>query len=110
MKKIHTEELSLRVYNNIAEKQLDIFFLGGKPMTETEELILCVTENLNDCINSEERKKVLLDKDDEISDLEIRTIILKVAIKLAVLYVKTGIKKTLATKGFGSVNPYTVST
>jgi hypothetical protein len=102
-------ELSLRVYSSIAEKQLINLLIDGQPLMEVEEISEYIKNNLDEYLCLEEQKQLVIDNlgiktDNE----ELKSMVLDFAIELAGLYVYAAIQKALSSTEFVGDNPYSV--
>jgi hypothetical protein len=103
-------ELSLRVYQKIGEEQLKSLLMDGKPLMTHDELTKHISVNLNDFLNTEEQKQLIIDNIYNVDDEKIKSLMIKLAIEMAAGYVQSAIEKALTSEDFVGDNPYSALT
>jgi hypothetical protein len=92
----YIKELSLRVYNKIAEPLFIDFLMNGKPLMEVYMIANHIEKNLDDYLSAEEQKQLIIDNLGAYNDDEKgKATMIQLAIAIAACDVHSAIERKL---------------
>lgn len=102
------ELLAERVYNDLAETQIQSRLLELKPLMTPEQISEHINNHLDDYLSADEKKQLILEQTQFLMEVieysinkDIDYVALKVAIKLKSVYLKETIRKIIEKKSVG---------
>jgi hypothetical protein len=101
-----TNELMSRVFSDIGEKQIENLLLESKPLMTHKEIAEHVEKHLDNYLNVDEQKQLVIEVQGRSINDEIDYLGLRVAIQLTSVYLEEAIKKIITQKSFVGNNQF----